>query len=99
MTKRNIANGRKNSSRSSLQLPNSAGRFTFPNGDSYEGQYVYDMGNLMLMKHGSGTYYTNDSNVYRGKWMKDAYANAKFSIQYVPTKAALLFLYKTNYAQ
>jgi hypothetical protein len=41
------------------------GRWVNPNGDCYEGTFVYDA------RHGSGTYTWKNGNVYRGDFFED----------------------------
>jgi hypothetical protein len=42
------------------------GRWVNPNGDCYEGTFVYD-----ARHHGSGTYTWKNGNVYRGDFFED----------------------------
>ncbi|XP_045475898.1 uncharacterized protein LOC123681698 [Harmonia axyridis] len=44
--------------------------FTYPNGDTYEGEYCAHVSGL-VWKEGFGTYTTNDGQSYTGKWYDD----------------------------
>lgn len=49
---------------------NGSGKFAFPNGDLYEGDYCAHISGL-VWREGSGTYTTKDGHVYVGKWYND----------------------------
>ncbi|XP_019697701.1 uncharacterized protein LOC105184775 [Harpegnathos saltator] len=58
------------------------GRFTFRNGDSYEGKYEINVAERTLVKQDEGIYITDNFDIYDGKWSEDRFANEDFHIRY-----------------
>ncbi|XP_032678739.1 phosphatidylinositol 4-phosphate 5-kinase 5-like [Odontomachus brunneus] len=58
------------------------GKFTFRNGDSYEGKYEVNVGERALVKQDEGVYVTDNFDVYEGKWNVDGFASENFHIRY-----------------
>ncbi|XP_077257737.1 uncharacterized protein LOC143894931 [Temnothorax americanus] len=57
-------------------------RFTFKNGDSYEGKYQVNVDRRTLVKQDEGVYTTDNFDVYDGKWYDDKFGSDKFYIRY-----------------
>ncbi|XP_025075168.1 phosphatidylinositol 4-phosphate 5-kinase 2-like [Pogonomyrmex barbatus] len=57
-------------------------RFTFKNGDSYEGKYQVNIERCILVKQGQGIYITDNFDTYNGKWYNDEFNNVEFHIRY-----------------
>ncbi|XP_047366097.1 phosphatidylinositol 4-phosphate 5-kinase 5-like [Vespa velutina] len=58
------------------------GRFSFLNGDTYDGDYTLHLIKGTLFKNGDGVYVTDDFNTYSGKWKDDNFADEDFFIQH-----------------
>ncbi|XP_031365632.1 phosphatidylinositol 4-phosphate 5-kinase 7-like [Apis dorsata] len=58
------------------------GKFTFWNGDIYDGEYKVNYDRFQLIKQGRGTYITDNFDVYHGDWDNDTFANADIHIKY-----------------
>ncbi|XP_076648154.1 uncharacterized protein LOC143356388 [Halictus rubicundus] len=58
------------------------GKFTFPNKDTYEGEYKLTSGQLMLVKQGKGVYTTDNFDTYDGEWNDDEFAVGEIRIRY-----------------
>ncbi|XP_025271181.1 phosphatidylinositol 4-phosphate 5-kinase 7-like [Camponotus floridanus] len=56
-------------------------KFTFENGDNYEGKYQVDFDKCTLVKQDQGVYVTDNFDVYNGTWHDDKFAG-KFHIRY-----------------
>ncbi|KZC05487.1 hypothetical protein WN55_06457 [Dufourea novaeangliae] len=57
-------------------------KFSFENGDVYEGEYKIHYGELVIVKEGKGIYTTSNFDVYDGEWKDDAFADSKIHIRY-----------------
>ncbi|XP_011702953.1 PREDICTED: uncharacterized protein LOC105458997 isoform X2 [Wasmannia auropunctata] len=57
-------------------------RFTFKNGDSYEGKYQVNIDRRTLVKQDQGVYITDNFDVYDGKWYNDKFGSDEFHIRY-----------------
>ncbi|KAM0732586.1 hypothetical protein ACS0PU_000747 [Formica fusca] len=49
-------------------------KFTFENGDNYEGKYQIDFDRCTLVKQDQGVYITDNFDVYNGTWNDDKFA-------------------------
>ncbi|XP_068966625.1 uncharacterized protein [Bombus flavifrons] len=58
------------------------GKFTFWNGDVYDGEYKINYDRLLLLKQGKGTYTTDNFDTYHGEWDDDTFSNADIHIKY-----------------
>ncbi|CAL7940442.1 unnamed protein product [Xylocopa violacea] len=57
-------------------------KFTFRNGDIYEGEYKMNYDQFVLVKQGIGTYTTDNFDVYYGEWNDDSFADSDIDIKY-----------------
>ncbi|KAL2730875.1 phosphatidylinositol 4-phosphate 5-kinase 6-like [Vespula squamosa] len=63
-------------------LKKGSGKFSFVNGDTYDGDYALHLINGTLVKNGEGVYVTNDFNTYSAKWENDNFAEEDVFIQF-----------------
>nr|XP_050866485.1 uncharacterized protein LOC127071351 isoform X2 [Vespula vulgaris] len=63
-------------------LRKGSGKFSFLNGDTYDGDYALHLINGTLVKNGEGVYVTDDFNTYSGKWENDNFVEENFFIQH-----------------
>ncbi|XP_043682569.1 phosphatidylinositol 4-phosphate 5-kinase 6-like [Vespula pensylvanica] len=63
-------------------LKKGSGKFSFLNGDTYDGDYALHLINGTLVKNGEGVYVTDDFNTYSGKWENDNFVEENFFIQH-----------------
>ncbi|XP_050448283.1 uncharacterized protein LOC126849918, partial [Cataglyphis hispanica] len=56
-------------------------KFTFENGDKYEGTYQIDLNKYSIVKQDQGTYITDNFEVYNGTWNDDKFGG-NFHIRY-----------------
>ncbi|XP_039309122.1 radial spoke head 1 homolog [Solenopsis invicta] len=57
-------------------------RFTFKNGDNYEGKYLINVDRRTLVKQDHGVYTTDNFDIYDGKWYDDTFGSDEFHIRY-----------------
>ncbi|XP_029035498.1 phosphatidylinositol 4-phosphate 5-kinase 2-like [Osmia bicornis bicornis] len=58
------------------------GKFTFHNGDIYNGEYRCNYTQSVLVKEGRGIYTTDNFDVYDGEWNNDSFADTTIHIRY-----------------
>ncbi|XP_017881123.1 phosphatidylinositol 4-phosphate 5-kinase 8-like isoform X2 [Ceratina calcarata] len=58
------------------------GKFTFFNGDVYDGEYKTIPNRFYLTKHGTGSYITDNFDVYCGGWDEDCFADSDIYVKY-----------------
>lgn len=59
-----------------------SGQFTFYNEDTYNGEYKFHLGQILLLKQGKGVYTTDNFDVYDGEWNDDTFADSDVHIRY-----------------
>ncbi|XP_012534042.1 uncharacterized protein LOC105835377 [Monomorium pharaonis] len=65
-----------------LNVEIATARFTFKNGDSYEGKYRVNVDRRTLVRQDQGIYTTDNFDVYDGKWYDDKFGSGEFHIRY-----------------
>ncbi|XP_076393193.1 uncharacterized protein LOC100880843 isoform X2 [Megachile rotundata] len=58
------------------------GKFTFHNGDVYNGEYKCNYVQSVLVKQGRGIYTTDNFDVYDGQWDNDTFAEDTIYVRY-----------------
>ncbi|CAK9799355.1 hypothetical protein ANTQUA_LOCUS2007 [Anthophora quadrimaculata] len=84
MKKRNSGPTTKSDTTETLNqdVKNGTEKFTFLNGDVYEGEYKLVYEPFLLVKQGKGTYATDNFEAYYGEWDNDTFATSDIHIKY-----------------